>query len=169
MIQNISDTVCLCEEHAGQSTVQGFNMIKSIGLLHVGDNFPGYTFTPDNMFKKTRHMLARQVDFEVEFTDFFDITSLWERQEKVAGTSMALTVAGVVGSRLIGGVGWLDGALGAVKIMGVNNVRRLIIPGLIATGMLISTVIMCVATNDHQLCWVYHMPSPQFPIRYHDV
>jgi mitofusin len=47
---------------------------------------------------------------------------------------MAMTVAGVVGGRLVGGVGWLDGALGAAKVMGTSNMRRLIIPGLIAGG-----------------------------------
>ena len=78
------------------------------------------------------HALARQVDIDIELWDFFDIGSLWERQEKVAGTGMAVTVAGMVGGRVIGGVGWLDGALGAAKIMGSNNMRRLIIPGLIA-------------------------------------
>lgn len=86
------------------------------------------------MFLRRRDVLVRNVDVEIEVTDFFDFSSLWERQEKVAGTGMAVTVAGVVGGRLIGGVGWFDTALGAVRVMGVNNVRRLIIPGVIATG-----------------------------------
>ncbi|KIW03538.1 uncharacterized protein PV09_05299 [Verruconis gallopava] len=136
MMQTISDTVSLCEEHARQKTVAGVNMIKNLGLLHLGNNFPDISFRPDLMFKRKHHILARQVEIDVEFSDFFDLASLWERQEKVAGTSMALTVAGVVGGRLVGGVHWVDGALGAVKVLGVNNVRRLIIPGLIATVIL---------------------------------
>jgi replication fork clamp-binding protein CrfC len=136
MLQTISDTVGSCEEHARQRTVQGVNMIKNLGLLHLGNSFPDVSFRPENMFRRKRDALARQVDVEVEFVDFFDFTSLWERQEKVAGTSMAVTVAGVVGGRLIGGVGWLDGTLGAVKIMGVGNLRRLVIPGAILTGTL---------------------------------
>ena len=91
-------------------------------------------FRSDRMFRKTAHALARQVDIDIELWDFFDVVSLWERQEKVAGTSMAVTVAGIVGGRLVGGVGWLDGALGAAKIVGSNNLRRLLIPGLIAGG-----------------------------------
>jgi mitofusin len=134
MLDDISDTVGLCEEHARQQTVYGVNAIKSLGIMHLGTNFPDFSYRPENMFRRKRDAIARQVDVEVEFIDFFDITSLWERQEKVAGTGMAVTVMGVVGGRLVGGVGWLDGALGAVKIMGSNNLRRLIVPGIIATG-----------------------------------
>jgi GTPase SAR1 family protein len=135
MLEDISDTVGRCEEYARERTVYGVNTIKNLGILHLGNNFPDVSFRPENMFRRKRDALARQVDVEVEFIDFFDITSLWERQEKVAGTSMAITVAGVVGGRLVGGVGWLDGALGAVKIVGSNNLRKMIVPGIIATGM----------------------------------
>jgi replication fork clamp-binding protein CrfC len=134
MLQTISDTVGSCEEHARQRTSQGVNMIKNLGLLHLGNTFPDVSFRPENMFRRKRDALARQVDIEVDFVDFFDITSLWERQEKVAGTSLAVTVAGAVGGRLIGGVGWLDGTLGAIKVVGMGNMRRLILPGVVLVG-----------------------------------
>jgi GTP-binding protein EngB required for normal cell division len=137
MLHEIQTSVIQCEDYARQRTVHGVNSIKNLGLLHLGNNFPDFSFRSENMFSRKRDALARQVDVEIEFMDFFDIASLWERQEKVAGTSMAVTVAGVVGGRLIGGVGWLDGALGAVRVMGVNNVRRLIIPGVILVGTFI--------------------------------
>jgi mitofusin len=136
MLQEIQATVDMCEDHGRQRAVEGVNTIKQLGLLHLGKNFPDFSFRSENMFSRKRDILARQVDIEIEFTDFFDITSLWERQEKVAGTGMAVTVAGVLGGRLIGGIGWFDGALGAVRVMGLNNVRRMIIPGIIATGKL---------------------------------
>ncbi|KAH7068077.1 hypothetical protein BKA63DRAFT_478391 [Paraphoma chrysanthemicola] len=133
MLHEVSETVRLCEEHARTNTVQGFNGIKNIGVLHLGNNlYADIMFRPERMFKKSVHALARQVDIDIELWDFFDVASLWDRQEKLAGTSMAVTVAGVVGGRLVGGVGWLDGALGAAKIMGTNNMRRLLIPGLLA-------------------------------------
>ena len=135
MLQEISETVRLCEEHARNRAVQGFNGIKSLGILHLGNKlYADVMFLPERMFRKPMHALARQVDIDVELWDFFDVANLWERQEKVAGTGMAMTVAGVIGSRMVGGVGWLDGALGVMKIMGSNNMRRLILPGLIATG-----------------------------------
>jgi GTPase SAR1 family protein len=135
MLHEVSETVRLCEEHARTQTVQGYNGIKNIGVLHLGNNlYADVMFRPERMFKKSVHALARQVDIDIELWDFFDVASLWERQEKVAGTSMAVTVAGMVGGRLMGGAGWLDGALGAAKIMGTNNMKRLLIPGLIAGG-----------------------------------
>ncbi|KAK5161530.1 hypothetical protein LTR04_004263 [Oleoguttula sp. CCFEE 6159] len=136
MLREISEVVNICEEHARGQTVQGFSGIRSLGLLHLGDGYTDLTFHSEKMFRRKKDALARQVDVEVEVWDFFDIASLWERQEKVAGTSMAVTVAGVVGGRMIGGVGWLDGALGAAKVVGSNNLRRLIVPGLLAALVL---------------------------------
>lgn len=134
MLASIQSAVSQCEDYARARTVEGVSSIRQLGLLHLGKNFPDFSFRSENMFLRRRDVLVRNVDVEIEVTDFFDFSSLWERQEKVAGTGMAVTVAGVVGGRLIGGVGWFDTALGAVRVMGVNNVRRLIIPGVIATG-----------------------------------
>jgi len=94
------------------------------------------------MFKRRRDALARQVEGEVEFWDFFDVAGLWERQEKVAGTGMAMTVVGVLGGRAIGGVGWIDGVFGAARVMGSNNLRKMIIPGVVAAAVLISTYLL---------------------------
>ena len=142
MIQEIANTVGLCEEQARQRTVKGVNAIKSLGLLHLGNGFADIEFRSDLMFRKKRDMLARQVDFDVDAIDFFDFPSLWERQEKVAGTSMALTVAGVVGGRLIGGFGWFDGALNVARIVGPTNLRKLVVPGMIATGMTLGLILL---------------------------
>jgi hypothetical protein len=106
--------------------------------MHLAGLYADTMFRPDRMFRKSAHALARQVDIDIDMWDFFDVGSLWERQEKMAGTGMAVTVAGMVGGRVFGGVGWLDGALGAAKVMGTNNLRRLIIPGLIAGGKCLS-------------------------------
>jgi len=134
MLDSISGTVHECEEYARGKTVHGVNTIKSLGLLHLGDEYVDLTFRSEMMFRSRKDALARQIDVDVEIWDFFDVANLWERQEKVAGTSMAVTVAGVVGGRVFGGVGWLDGALGAAKVMGANNIRKLIIPGLVLVG-----------------------------------
>jgi len=136
MLNQVTETVRWCEERAREKTVQGVSSIKSLGLLHLGDQYVDLTFRSEKMFKSRRDALARQVELETEAWDFFDLASLWERQEKVAGTSMAVTVAGVVGSRMIGGVGWLDGALTATKVMGANNVRKLIIPSVLLAAAL---------------------------------
>ncbi|TKA78461.1 hypothetical protein B0A55_04968 [Friedmanniomyces simplex] len=133
MLSQVAETVRWCEERAREKTVQGVSSIKSLGLLHLGDDYVDLTFRSEKMFRSRRDALARQVDFEAEIWDFFDLASLWERQEKVAGTSMAVTVAGVVGGRMLGGVGWLDGAMTATKLVGTNNLRRVLLPGLVLT------------------------------------
>lgn len=135
MLNQISHAVTICEEKAKQKTIGSVNTIKSLGVLHLGDEYNDLNFNSDRMFTKRRDLLARQVDFEIEFSDFFDLSSLWEQNEKVAGTGMALTVASVLGGRMMGGFGWVDGAVGAARVMGTQNMRRLIVPGLIAAGM----------------------------------
>ncbi|KAH7355793.1 mitochondrial fusion GTPase protein [Pyrenochaeta sp. MPI-SDFR-AT-0127] len=147
MLYKVSEAVRTCEQHAQGQAVQGYNGIKNLGILHLGNNLHAdVMFRSERMFKKSVHVLARQVDMDIdiELWDFFDVASLWQRQEKVAGTGMAVTVASVVGGRLVGGFEWLDGALGAAKVMGSSNLRRLIIPGLIA-GVAIGISYMLVS------------------------
>ena len=80
-------------------------------------------------------MLARQIVVETGIWDFFDWSTILQRQEKVAGTGMAMTVVTVVGSRMVGGLGWVDGALSAAKVMGSNNLKKLVIPGILAASI----------------------------------
>lgn len=137
MLHQISASVSDCENYARAKTVQGVNYIQQVGLLHIGeDKFAPLSFRAENMFRKRRHALARQVDTQVELWDFFDLPGLWERQEKVAGTGMAMTVVTVLGGRAVGGFGWVDGAFGAAKVLGSNNMRKMIVPGMVAAGEL---------------------------------
>ncbi|KAA8652700.1 hypothetical protein EYZ11_011662 [Aspergillus tanneri] len=138
MLEQISSSVSDCEDYARGKTVQGVGFIQNIGLLHVGkDKFAPLKFRDDMMFRRgRRHTIARQLDTEVELWDFFDIAGIWERQEKVAGTGMAMTALTVVGGRAFGGISWIDSMFSAFKILGPNNVRRLILPGVVAAALL---------------------------------
>ena len=134
MLDQISAAVTACENNARARTVSGVNTMKALGILHLGNEYTDLAFKSDMMFRRKRDVLARQVNTEVDFWDFFDLGGLWERQEKVAGTGMAMTVVGVLGGRMMGGANWIDGAMGAARVMGSQNMRRMIIPGLVATG-----------------------------------
>ncbi|EXJ78886.1 mitofusin [Capronia coronata CBS 617.96] len=136
MLDQISGAVASCEVYARSKTVEGVSMIKSLGLLHVGGSYENLNFQADKMFQRRKDALVRSVDTDVELWDFFDVAGLWERQEKTVGTGLALTLVGTVGSRAIGGVGWIDGAFGAAKIMGSRNLRRMIVPGVVAAAIL---------------------------------
>ncbi|ORY68496.1 uncharacterized protein BCR38DRAFT_481982 [Pseudomassariella vexata] len=131
MLSEISASVTACEEHARVQTVGGVNAIKQLGILHLGDEYHDLNFRSDVMFRRRRDALAKQVEIPTELWDFVDWSTLVQRQEKVAGTGMALTVATAVGGRLIGGYGWMDHALSAAKVLGNDNLRRLIIPGIV--------------------------------------
>ncbi|KAJ6144940.1 hypothetical protein N7470_008835 [Penicillium chermesinum] len=144
MLDQISAAVTGCEEYARDKTIQGVGFIQNIGLLHVGpEKFSPLNFRGDLMFRRgRRHALARQVDTEVELWDFFDFAGLWERQEKMAGTGMAMTAVTVLGSRALGGFSWVDSALSAVKILGPNNLRRLFLPGVAAAALLTAAFVV---------------------------
>lgn len=136
MLDQIASSVNDCENYAREKTVQGVGFIQNIGLLHIGeDKFTPLNFRADAMFRRgRRHTFGRQIDTEVELWDFFDIASLWERQEKMAGTGVAMTAVTVLGGRALGGFSWVDSALSAVKVIGPNNMRRLFFPGILAAG-----------------------------------
>lgn len=139
MLEQISASVSDCEDYAREKTVTGVGFIQNIGLLHVGeDKFAPLNFRADMMFRRSRrHTLGRQVDTEVELWDFFDISGLWERQEKMAGTGVAMTAVTVLGGRAFSGISWIDSMLSAVKFLGPNNLRRLAVPGIVAAGKFI--------------------------------
>ena len=136
ILDQISAAVTLCEEDAREKAVGGVGAIKLLGMRHLGDEYEELNFRSDLMFRRRKDALARQVDTPVEIWDFFDLGGAWEKQEKVAGTGMAMTVVGVLGGRMVGGFGWMDGALGVAKVMGTRNLKHLIIPGIVTAGTL---------------------------------
>lgn len=132
MLSKISAAVDTCEQYARDRTVSGVSSIKQLGLLHLGNEYTDLSFRSDIMFKRKRDILARTVEVETEFWDFFDLSTILQRQEKFAGTGMAMTIVTVIGTRFVGGFGWIDGALGAARLLGSNNLRTLLIPGFLA-------------------------------------
>ncbi|KAI2626453.1 hypothetical protein GGR54DRAFT_628916 [Hypoxylon sp. NC1633] len=149
MLSQISASVTSCEEHARTKTVGGVNAIKQLGVQHLGDEYHDLSFRPDVMFRRRRDVLAKQVDVPTELWDFVDWSTLMQRQEKVAGTGMALTVATAVGGRLVGNTGWMGHTMNAMKIVGNDNLRRLIIPGLVIA--VISAAAYVVQQIPHSL------------------
>lgn len=169
ILDRISVTVSECEDHARSQAESGINKINQLGILHLGDKYSNLTFLPEKMFYHKRDKLARQVSLEIEFWDFFDLWGIWERQEKVAGTGMAMTVVGVVGGRMIGGMGWIDGALGAARVLGTQNLRKIIVPGILASGALLSLLRLALFTspltlpNRHPRSSLHALFNSNFP------
>ncbi|KAI1127643.1 hypothetical protein F5Y10DRAFT_242366 [Nemania abortiva] len=130
MLNEISTAVTSCEDHARSQTVNGVNAIKQLGILHLGNEYHDLSFRPDVMFRRRRDVLAKEIDLPTELWDLVDWSTLMQRQEKVAGTGMALTLATAVGGRLVGGSSWVDHAMSAAKIVGNDNLRKLIVPAI---------------------------------------
>ncbi|KAL2188505.1 hypothetical protein L209DRAFT_682548 [Thermothelomyces heterothallicus CBS 203.75] len=131
MLSQIAASVVQCEEHARTKTVSGVNMIKQLGILHLGNEYENLNFKSDVMFQHRKHALARQVDIATEFWDFVDWSTLLQREEKAG---MALTVAGVVGTGVISGYSQMNIALRVAQLLGSDNLRRLIVPGAIVAA-----------------------------------
>jgi hypothetical protein len=50
MLHEVSETVRLCEEHARTRTLQGYNGIKNVGILHLGNQlYADKVFRPVSM------------------------------------------------------------------------------------------------------------------------
>lgn len=131
MLSRISASVAECEESARFKTAGGVNSLKQLGIMHLGNEYAELTFRPEFMFRRRRDELARQIDIPTELWDFVDLSTLLQRQEKMAGTGMALTVATALGGRMIGAHGWMDHAFSAVKLVGSGHTRRLLLPALV--------------------------------------
>ena len=148
MLDRIAASVKECEDYGRAKSVQGVSMIKSLGLLHIGgEEYNSLTFRADMMYQRKKDIMARAVDTDVELMDFFDIAQLWERQEKFVGASMALTLVGTLGTSTIGSMGYVNGVLNATRIMGSNNLRRMIFPGIIAAGKQLPRPCVSRSTN----------------------
>ncbi|KAI0481891.1 hypothetical protein F4859DRAFT_513027 [Xylaria cf. heliscus] len=128
MLNEISTAVTGCEERARSRAVGGVNTIKQLGILHLGNEYHDLSFRSDVMFRRRRDALAKEIELPTELLDLVDWSTLMQRQEKVAGTGMALTLATAIGGRLVGGSTWVDHALSAAKIVGNENLRKLIVP-----------------------------------------
>ncbi|CAI4219033.1 unnamed protein product [Parascedosporium putredinis] len=148
MLAHVAHSVSVCEEYARGKTVTGVNIIKQLGILHAGDEFQNLSFRPDVMFSRKRDVLARQLHVETEFWDFVDVGTLLQKQEKVAGTGMALTVVTAVGSRAMGMNTWMDGALGAARFVSNDNLRRLLLPGLLVAAVAATAYVLNQIPNS---------------------
>lgn len=130
ILSQISAAVSRCEQTARDKTLGGVNVIKQLGLLHVGDEFQNLQFRPDVMFKRKRDALARDVHVPTELWDFVDFSTLLHQQEKMAGTGMALTLATALVPRMVGMGNWMDRAMTATRVLTSENMRSLILPGI---------------------------------------
>ncbi|ANB12880.1 mitofusin [Sugiyamaella lignohabitans] len=161
IIQRIQDAVYDCEVHARKETAIVVNSIKSLGILHLGEQ-PAFLkiFKEDAMFTKGRHNLARSIQAELSVSDFItaaaptwvsvitnpfnSLLTLGEKSKEltlseisepisqVGTVNNALTVASVIGGgQMILQSKWLNHALNAVRWVDFQLLKRLLVPALV--------------------------------------
>ncbi|EPS42409.1 hypothetical protein H072_3543 [Dactylellina haptotyla CBS 200.50] len=128
MLESITHAVLDAEDAARRTSITGVASVNALGLMHLKQDYMEKYFRPDYMFKKKRDIFSREIRTQLDAFDFFD----FDRQEKVAGMSLSLTVFSVASSRIFGMSSWVDGVVQATNIVGIRNAKRLIIPAIIA-------------------------------------
>ncbi|RPB02485.1 P-loop containing nucleoside triphosphate hydrolase protein [Choiromyces venosus 120613-1] len=131
MLEKIQDSVTASEEFARSQTVKGVEEIKCMGVLHLGGDYVEKAFRPEYMFSRKKHLLSKSIKTEINAFDFFD----FDKQEKVAGMSLGLTVASVAGGQMFGVSSWVDGLWKATSFLGPKTTKKLIVPAILIAGV----------------------------------
>lgn len=124
MLKHIQSVVIQSEKNARAKTAEGVSQISGLGMLHLGDEYTPKSFRPEMMYASKRNQLSRQLKVNIEWSDFFD----FDRQEKLAGAGMSLTVATMAGSQVFGVSSWVDGLWKATNLIGVKTAKKLVLP-----------------------------------------
>ncbi|KAG0127448.1 hypothetical protein HOY82DRAFT_76956 [Tuber indicum] len=131
MLEKIQDSVTTSEEFARTQTTQGVARIGSMGVFHLGSQYVEKAFRPGYMFTRKKHLLSKSIKTEINAFDFFD----FDKQEKVAGMSLSLTVATVAGGQVFGISSWVDGLWKATNFLGPKTTKKLIVPAILVAGV----------------------------------
>ncbi|KAI5811135.1 hypothetical protein DFH27DRAFT_531652 [Peziza echinospora] len=130
MLDKVHQKVISCEGYARDRTVQGVSAIKSLGLLHLGDDYIEKIFRADLMFSRKKDALVRAIKTEIDVLDFFD----FDKQEKAAGFGLSFTLVATLGGQFLGIGGWIDGVWKTTKFLGYRNTKKLIVPVALVAG-----------------------------------
>lgn len=150
-IKLVHNSVAECEQYARNKAITSVNSIKSLGILHLGDQ-PAFNklFKHEAMFSKRRDSLARSISSNISLSDFIDIslpslpwpitqlhqnTAISSKDDLTSTASNALTLASVVGgSRLILQSDWVSNAFRAVGLVDFGMIKKFAIPITILMG-----------------------------------
>ncbi|KAJ4316898.1 mitofusin [Fusarium piperis] len=141
ILTQIDASITSCEEHARASAARGVNVMKQVGLLHLGNEYENLTFRPAAMFRRKKDKLARHVDVPTSLSDFID-WPVFFGGENFPEIDTALKVATAVGGGWIGFNTWMDQAFAAAKLVGNVNLRQAIVPSIVITGLVAITCIV---------------------------
>lgn len=148
IVYRIQESVYACEEHAKHNTIKSIDAIKSMGIMHLGDQSAFHkVFREDAMFSRKRDQLARSLKTEIEISDFFDIVlPQWvplslskdgkeQEWQIVSSINNAITLASVVGGgQLIRNSQMVRHAINAIGFLDYRTFRNLVLPAIAIAG-----------------------------------
>lgn len=144
LISKIQEAVVYSEDNAREVTATAVDAIKSLGILHVGEQ-PAFTkvFQKSAMFSRRRDNLGRSICAELSVMDFIDIGFLLERPlpvlqaSKQALTSSTSTVSNALTLFSVVGGGQLALSSQAARAIDWQLIRKLWVPivAVVSIGM----------------------------------
>lgn len=143
IIDSLLNEVVACESFARKETTQGINTLKSLGILHLGDQ-PAFKkiFNDEAMFTRRRDTFARTVYTELGLSDFFDLSLPSipfinsSDKEETSTVTNALTLASVVTTgQLIRSTDFLRNIFTFSQILDINVAKKLALPLVIIASL----------------------------------
>lgn len=141
MIDNVLAEVVTCESYARKETTQGINTLKSLGILHLGDQ-PAFrkVFNDDAMFSRRRDTLTRSIYADLTLGDFFDISlpsiPFVTDKDETSNVTNALTVASVVTTgQLIRSTDIMRNVFTFSHFVDMDVVKKLAVPVIVALSL----------------------------------
>ncbi|KAK4186830.1 hypothetical protein QBC35DRAFT_253333 [Podospora australis] len=140
MVSHIMETVLLCEDEARTKTVKCVNIIKQLGMKHVGTEYQALKFDSEIMYQDQKDEDDRHIEFSTELSDFIDLSTLLQSKEQ---TGMAVTtVATVVGAGVIGNLDSLSMAFQAARLLGNEAFRWVVVRGVLTAAVAVGFLIL---------------------------
>lgn len=145
MIDNLLKEVVACESFARKETTQGFNTLKALGVLHLGEQSAfKKVFNDDAMFSHRRDTFARTVYTELSVGDFFDFSfptipllTSGDKKDESSTLTNALTVASVVTTgQLIRSTDVLRNVFTVSQFLDSGLAKKLAVPLMVFAGVL---------------------------------
>lgn len=142
MIDNVLAEIVTCESFARKETTQGINTLKSLGILHLGDQ-PAFrkVFNDEAMFSRRRDTLTRSIYADLTLSDFFDVSLpalpfITAEKDDASAVTNALTLASVVTTgQLIRSTDMLNNVFTISKFLNANTVKQLAFPLLVLASL----------------------------------
>ncbi|KAG4304733.1 hypothetical protein PORY_001786 [Pneumocystis oryctolagi] len=122
MLNYIESYINDTENFAKINTNKGINKINNLGIVHI-KSFKKKVFQPQYMFSKDKNTLKKSISVNISFFDFIDF-----EENKHISMTLTTTACTILGVKVIGYHNIITAMFNTFNIIGVKNLKKLIIP-----------------------------------------